>query len=826
MKLPLSWLAEFVEIPKSESVSSIAEHFVSVGFEVESIENAADNIKGPLVIGTVIAIEELKDHKKPIRYVELDCAEKEHRFVICGATNFLVGDKVVVALPGALLPGDFAIAARETYGKTSNGMICSSRELGLSEDHSGIMVVNDSLLKNGDDAVKVLVIDDPVIDIAVNPDRGYALSIRGAARELASALKVPFKDPADSTLPANLKVQGKSKAIEVVIDESTGADLIFLRTLENVNTNNPSPIWMQRRIQKCGMRSISVAVDITNYVMLELGQPLHAFDADKLSGRIHVQSAGKFSKIKTLDGVERNLSKSDLLIADDKNPLAIAGTMGGLESEVTSDTKRITIEAAHFSALAVAKNSRNHILSSEASRRFERGVDPALAEVASARAALLLIELTGALYVGVQSAGGMPKISAITLAPANISTLIGYEYSYSQVSAALESVGCLVNQSGKSKSWEITPPSWRPDLQNTADLSEEVARRYGYQLIPSLLPPVRINGESGLNLPQKRKRAIAIKLANLGLTEVQTYPFVSAEIMKLLGFTGDRAKTFRIANPMSDETPFLRTHLTPGLLLTAQRNINRGAKSIAIFELGSIFRNLTELKSQATIRTDKRPTGSVISEIYNSVPKQPLHAGGILGGKIESAGWWGKGRAAAWSDAVDMAATLLDEMGATYKVSNTELAPWHPGRCAEFQIDGKPVAHAGELHPRIISELGLPERTSAFVVVLDAVPFREQIVAPKVWTMPAAIQDISLIVADTISSADVSAALKEGAGDLLESITLFDRYDQVGEGKISLAFTLVFRAEDRTLTAEEVSLLRESAGNAAVKACGATIRTA
>jgi len=375
MKLPLSWLAEFVEIPKKMNIAAIAEQFVSVGFEVESIENAAENIKGPLVIGTVIAIEELQDHKKPIWYVELDCAEKEHRFVICGATNFVVGDKVVVALPGALLPGDFAIAARETYGKTSNGMICSSRELGLSDEHSGIIVVNDSALKNGDDAVAALGIDDPIIDIAVNPDRGYALSIRGAARELASALKVSFKDPADSSLSGNLKIQGSSKPIAVVIDELDGADLIFLRTLESVNPNKPAPVWMQRRIQKCGMRSISIAVDITNYVMLELGQPLHAFDSDKISGKIRVQGAGKFSKIKTLDGVERNLNKNDLLIADDKNALAIAGTMGGLDSEVTAETKRITIEAAHFAASAVAKNSRNHMLSSEASRRFERGVE-------------------------------------------------------------------------------------------------------------------------------------------------------------------------------------------------------------------------------------------------------------------------------------------------------------------------------------------------------------------------------------------------------------------------------------------------------------------
>lgn len=826
MKLPLSWLAEFVEIPKTEIITNIAERFVSIGFEVESIDNAADHIKGPLVIGTVIAIEELKDHKKPIRYVELDCAEKEHRFVICGATNFIVGDKVVVALPGAVLPGDFAIAARETYGKTSNGMICSSRELGLSDDHSGIMVFNDDSLKNGDDAIIALSIDDPIIEISVNPDRGYALSMRGAARELASALNLQFNDPASSSISKSLKIAGTGKTIGVVIDEPNGADIIFLRTLENIDPNRPSPIWMQRRLQKCGMRSISIAVDITNYVMLELGQPLHAFDSDKLSGKIHVQSAGSFTKFKTLDGVERALKKSDLLIADDQKPLALAGTMGGLDSEVTSQTKRISIEAAHFSALAVAKNSRSHILSSEASRRFERGVDPELAEIASARAAHLLIELTGAKYVGVESAGTLPKIFKIPLIPLDISKMIGYEYSAAQVASALESVGCIVDQSGKKNQWEIAPPSWRPDLQSTADLAEEVARRYGYQLIPSILPNVKVTGDSGLTLSQKRKRAIAIKLANLGLTEVQTYPFVSPEIMQLLGFTGDRAKTFRIANPMSEETPFLRTHLTPGLLLTAKRNLNRGAKSVAIFELGSIFRNLMELKSQSSIATDKKPAPNVISEIYGSVPKQPLHAGGILAGKIENAGWWGKGRAVAWSDAVQMAATLLDEMGADYKISNTELAPWHPGRCAEFQIDGKPVAHAGELHPRVISELGLPDRTSAFVVVLDAVPFRDQVTAPKVWTMPAAIQDISLIVANNVSAADVEAALRTGAGELLESITLFDRYDQVGEGKISLAFTLVFRAEDRTLTADEVSALRESAGNAAAAGCGAVIRTA
>lgn len=829
MKIPLSWLREFVTFPSSknqkEIVADVCDAFTRIGFEVEGIANPATMIKGPLLIGTVISYEEITGLKKRIRYVEVDCAEKNHRFVICGATNFEVGDKIVMALPGAVLVGDFVISARETYGKTSNGMICSSRELGLSDEHAGIIVVTDPSAHNGSDALPVLGADDPVIDIAINPDRGYALSIRGASREIATALSLPFKDPFDQGYPARLeKIITAGVAVKVAIADKTGADLIYLRSLTKVNAKAESPEWMKRRLSQCGMRSISLAVDITNYVMLELGQPLHAFDAGLISGTLRVTRADKFTEITTLDKEKRKLDKSNLLIADDKHPLAIAGTMGGLDCEVTDATTTIAVEAAHFDAVAIAKNARSHNLSSEASRRFERGVDPALAEIASARAALLLCEYAGASYVGTHFLGAISAMQSISILPQDISALVGYHYSDDQIAKALTALGCLITRS--TTRWKITPPTYRPDLLSTADLAEEVARSYGYDIIPSIMPEVKTSstGASGLTPQQYRKRAIALKLAHRGLTQVHNYPFVSEAEMRLFGFTGDRAKTFRIANPMSDEFPFLRTHLTPGLFATAARNIARGAKDVAIFELGAVFRNLLPVVTADSVSVEKRPTEKELAKIYAGVPEQPVHVAGVLIGNIERSGWWGKGRAASWSDAIDLASEIIAETGNEPTLHAADLTPWHPGRCAEFRIDGVAVAHAGEIHPRISVALGLPPRSAAFVVLLDALPVRGDFLAPRVWTMPAAIQDISIFVSKTVTSSQVAAALRSGAGDLLESITLFDRYEKEGEDQVSLAFSLVFRAQDRTLTADEVSGYRASAGAAVTRACGGVIR--
>ena len=825
MKLALSWIREFVDLPPSITVEKIVAAFIKIGFEVEGVSNPADAITGPIKIGRVLSIEELEGHKKPIRYVSLEMGEKEPRYVICGARNFSVGDLVVVALPGAVLPGDFTIAARQTYGKISDGMICSSRELGLGDDHSGIIVIADAKVKPGQDALTALGANDPVIDISVNPDRGYAMSIRGASRELAMALGRPFKDLDKKTLLSSLERTKKRGVVtKVAIADKTGADRIYLRSLSGVDAKAQTPTWMSRRLTQCGMRPISLAVDITNYVMLELGQPLHAFDADLISGTLRVDRARTFKTLTTLDNQKRNLNKDDLVIADDKKVLALAGTMGGLESEVTDATTRIALEAAHFDSASIARNSRRHILSSEASRRFERGVDPELAELASARAAHLLIELAGARYHGCATKILPTKSKTLTFNPGAISALIGTSYSLKEIETALTSIGAKLRKSGKN--WVLTPPSWRTDLTHVADLAEEVARYFGYDRIPSILPSAKpsSSGRSGLSPMQLRRRALAHSLAHKGLTEVHNYPFVSASQMELFAFEGERAKTFAIANPMSEEYPFLRTHLMPGLLAAAARNLSRGEKSIAIFESGLVFRNTEKLPIVTDIPTAKRPTANQIKKIYESVPKQALHIGGVIGGEIENSGWWGEGRSASWQDAVSYAEELIRETGHVPTIHNVELSPWHPGRCAEFRVDGRAVAHAGEVHPRITRALNLPDHTSVFILVLDALPIADVVVAKPISTRPPAIQDISLFVASKVPAGDVANALREGAGELLESIELFDRFQKPGEDLVSLAFTLTFRASDRTLTTEEVSELRRKAGEAAVSKFGAEIR--
>lgn len=818
MKIPLSWLKEFVSLPAKVSAEDIAQAFVNVGFEIEGIDYQGKDLKGPLLVGKVLSIEELSGHKKPIRYVGLDLGSGKTRFVICGARNFKVNDLVVVAVPGAVLPGNFAIAARETYGKVSDGMICSAKELGISDEHAGIIVLPEG--KVGSDAIKLLEIEDVIFDVAINPDRGYAMSVRGLARELSASLKCKYTDPASNVQVKKLNAIKSPKAIGVKIEDKTGADQIFIRTLDQVNTKISSPIWMQRRIEKCGMRSISLAVDITNYVMLELGQPLHAFDADVITGGLRVARANKFSKLVTLDKVERKLSADDLLICDTNSALALAGTMGGLASEVTSQTTKIALEAAHFDPISIARNSRFHKLSSEASRRMERNTDPALTEIASARAAQLLMDLAGAKYLGSSFAGLAIKPRKIKISVEKVCELIGAKYTLKQVKDALILIGCKVTGSGSIITIEV--PTWRPDLSSTADFAEEIARLVGYDQIPLRLP----TGKSGAKLStmQNRKRQIAVMLANQGYTEVINYPFVNQELVDALGFTGDRAKSFKLANPMSEDFPLLRTHLLPGLLTTLSRNINRGAKDLALFEIGSVFRNISPLGKVVLPTTERKPSQKVIDSIYSSVPNQMLFVAGVSCGEKYLSSWQGEGSRFEWSDAVSKAAEIIESTGNKYEITGTDLAPWHPGRCAEFKVAGKVVAHAGELHPRVIATLNLPARTCAFAVILNELPEAKLGAAPRIWNMPAAVQDIALVVSKNVLASDVEDSLRIGAGELLESISLFDRYDQIGDEKVSLAFTLTFRAADRTLTAEEVSGYRDEAVKRAGKDCGAVLR--
>ena len=818
MRAPLSWIKEFVDIPASVTADQISDGLIRVGFEVEEIIYQGSDLTGPLKFAKVLSIEEITEFKKPIRYVGLDCGEGETRYVICGATNFAVGDLVVAALPGAILPGDFKIGARETYGKTSNGMICSARELGISEDHEGIMVFAEGEVTIGADAIEALQINDVIFDVAVNPDRGYALSIRGIAREVAGSLDLKFTDPVDAL--RNLKFKETGKGVSATIGDKSSASVFYLRTLSNFDPKATTPIWMRRRIEKMGMRSISLVVDVTNYVMLELGQPLHAFDKSKIKGGLTIKRAGTAQKFKTLDGVERTLDPEDLMVSDDEQPLALAGTMGGLSSEITETTTDIALEAVHFCPVCIAKNSRRHKLSSEASRRLERSVDPSLAEFASARFVQLLTEHSSAQHVATVVDGEPIYAPLVTIDPNYVSKTLGFDVPAAKVAELLRVVGCDVDE----KSFTVDPPSWRADLLTAADLTEEVARMIGYDKIPSILPPRPLHAT--LTPSQKRRRAVATMLASRGLAEVQTFPFTNQATIDSMGFIGERASTYKVANPMSEEFPLMRVHLVPGLIEVAQRNISRGAKDFAIFEMGSIFRSSQKLVPAVSPDLSKRPDQKIIDEIFASVPPQGYHVAGLLVGKIENENWQGKARSYNWQDAIAYAQDILALCNLEWSIARSDLAPWHPGRCAELIVNGKAVAHAGELHPRIVAAYGLPERSVAFAVALSALPDSALVRPTTVGTMPAAVQDVALIVDSTVSAADLEGALREGAGDLLESITLFDRYDKIGDGKVSLAFTLVFRASDRTLTGDEVSAMREAATAVAAAKFGAVVRTA
>jgi phenylalanyl-tRNA synthetase beta chain len=408
----------------------------------------------------------------------------------------------------------------------------------------------------------------------------------------------------------------------------------------------------------------------------------------------------------------------------------------------------------------------------------------------------------------------------VTIDPSYVSKTLGFDVPPAKVAELLRVIGCDVDE----KSFTIDPPSWRADLLTAADFTEEVARMIGYDKIPSILPPRPLHAT--LTPTQKRRRAVATMLASRGLAEVQTFPFTNQATIDSMGFVGERAATYKVANPMSEEFPLMRVHLVPGLIEVAQRNISRGAKDFAIFEMGSIFRSSQKLVPAISPDLSKRPNQKIIDEIFASVPTQGYHVAGLLVGKTENENWQGKSRSYNWQDAIAYAQDILQLCNLEWSVARSDLAPWHPGRCAELIVNGKAVAHAGELHPRIIAAYGLPERSVAFAVALSALPDSALVRPTTVGTMPAAVQDVALIVDSTVSAAELEAALREGAGDLLESITLFDRYDKIGDGKISLAFTLVFRAPDRTLTGDEVSAMRESATAVASAKCGAVVRTA
>ena len=829
MRVPISWLGEYVEL-KTATPQAVMAELVRVGLEEEGEHGGG--VSGPVVVGEVLEFQdEPQANGKTIRWCQVRVApagaqaadgEGDVRGIVCGANNFAVGDRVVVSLPGAELPGGFQISARKTYGHISDGMIASSKELGLGDDHSGILILSSIGVdaEVGTDAVALLGLSDAAAEVNVTPDRGYCLSIRGIAREYSHATGAKFTDPATNVQTQPVAGFKLSVGDDAPIHGVTGCERFVLVEVENLDAAAPTPSWMANRLRLAGMRSISIVVDITNYVMLELGQPTHAYDADKLSGGIVVRRAKPGEELTTLDSKVRKLHTEDLLITDDSGPIGLAGVMGGESTEVSLSTKRVLIEGANFEPISISRTARRHKLTSEASKRFERGVDPAIASVAAARVAQLLTELAGGVITGGGADFGAPSTSPkIELSLDYPSALVGVSYSHEQVVRLLTEIGCQLAVSGAVA--QVTPPSWRPDLRHKTDLVEEVARLAGYDEIPSRIP-VAPPGR-GLTPRQQLRRRALNSLAAAGWVEVLNYPFLSSEQNARF----NPGPAVNLENPIQSEAPELRRSLLPGLLSAAARNLSRGITAASLCEEGSIFLPATGDAVTELPIGNQRPSPELLEKLKASIPVQPRMIAGVSYGDRHPQAPGRAAVATGYSDAIDAVRLTLDGAAVQFSLEQIELEGFHPGRGANVLVGDRIVGSVGELHPEISEAFHLPRVVALFELDLDAVFALAPalVTAGELRVHPAATQDLSLLVDSHIAAAVIRATVIEGAGSLLETIELTDDYrgDNLPQGKKSLTFSLRFRGE-RTLTQAEASAARDAAVALAAERFGAELR--
>lgn len=822
MRVPLSWLAEFVELPEHVTPDDVMAQLVKVGLEEEGSHGG--DIRGPIVVGKVIEFaEEPQSNGKTIRWCQVEVAPGVVNGVVCGARNFFEGDKVVVTLPGAALPGGFEIAARKTYGHVSDGMIASSRELGLSDEHEGILRLSTLDLdpEVGTDALELLGLNESAAEVNVTPDRGYCLSIRGIAREYSHASGAKFTDPASKVLAK----QGAGFSVQVSdlapIHGVAGSSRFTTLGVSGIDASAAVPGWMANRLKLAGMRSISIAVDITNYVMLELGQPIHAYDADKLKGGITVRRALAGETLRTLDEKVRELHVEDLLICDESGPIGLAGVMGGASSEVSSTTKNVLIEAALFDPISIARTARRHKLPSEASKRFERGVDPEVGPIAAARVAQLLVELAGGELNGIGSSyqTEVAKV-AIELPFAFASELVGVDYENQQVLDLLHQIGCELTVHDDAVT--VTPPSWRPDLRHKTDLVEEIARLAGYHLIPSRIP-VAPPGRGLTPRQQFRRRALSA-LAGAGFTEVLNYPFYSEQQNKEFS----HSPALRLENPMQGESPELRNSMLPGLLQAAARNLSRGTTDLALVEEGSVFFPALGSATTSLPVGNVRPSHDQLAELNGSIPVQPRHLAGLALGDWLPQAPGQQAVQAGYPQAILAVEQIARAAGVEFSIRQATPVGYHPGRAAEVLVSGEVVGQLGEVDPAIAAEYHLPRRVAAFEVNLDAIfSHAPQVLqAAELRVMPAATQDLSLLVDAAVPAGELMAIIREGAGELLEDVSLVDDYrgENVPQGSKSVTFSLRFRAADRTLTQAEASQSKDAAVALANQKFGATLR--
>jgi phenylalanyl-tRNA synthetase beta chain len=795
MKVSLDWLRDFVDV--DVDVDKLLELLSFSGLKVESVTRGRD-VSGVVVAEVVSVVDH--PHADKLTLVEVKTSESSTQRVVCGARNMKAGDRVPLAPPGAHVAG-MTIERRKIRGEVSDGMLCSAAELDLSEDHSGILILAAGT-ELGGDVGSILGLDDTVIELEITPNRADCMGMIGIAREVGALVGGELRMPSASPP----EFDDVSAGVSVEIHDPDGCPRYFARFIDAVTTG-PAPTWMTARLASVGLRPINNIVDITNYVMHETGQPLHAFDADKIATRsIVVRRARADEQLTTLDGVIRRLDERDLVIADPEGAIALAGVMGGSDSEVSAATSGVILEAASFDKASVSFTSRRHSLRSEASARFERGCDPDMPPLASARAAQLMAELAGGRVASeaVDAFPRPPEPVVVTLRPQRTDAVLGVETAPEVQAQRLRSLGLDVATGGEAL--EATIPTWRRDLTREIDLIEEVARLEGLDRLPASFPP---GLRGGLEPDQAADMALRRTLAAAGLFEAWTPAFMPERALDLLLLPDDdpARSSVRLSNPMTEDERLLRTTLLPGLLRSLRRNFAYGADGVGLFEVARTYHlGAGELPDERGVVT--------------------AVAGGVRPGRS-----WRRG-AEQW----DFFALkgVLEGLFASLRLPPSSFAPgapvpWHPTRTALVALNGDAVGFVGELHPDVCARFEVPERTVAFE--LATTPLFEALGGrPKVGELPRLppmYLDLAVVVDDTVPAATVERVIRAAGAPEVTSVRLFDLYrgDQVAGGRKSLAYALELRSPERTLTDQEAETVRNRITSALRERVGGELRS-
>ncbi|MBL1320183.1 MAG: phenylalanine--tRNA ligase subunit beta [Methylophaga sp.] len=791
MKFSEKWLREWVN-PDIDS-ATLAEQLTQAGLEVDAIEAVAGDFTG-VVVGQVVSVEAHPDADK-LRCCKVDVAGDELLSIVCGAANVRQDLKIPVAVVGSVLPGNFKIKKAKLRGVESFGMLCGASEIGLVDNVKGLMELADDA-PVGTDLRDYLDLDDVSIDVDLTPNRSDCLGIAGIAREVGVLTGCDVTQWPQETIN-----EQSSKTFNITVDAPAECPRYIGRVIENVNVKASTPLWMQEKLRRSGIRSLGPVVDVTNYVMLELGQPMHAFDLEKLSGGITVRAAQNAEKLILLDGQEVSLTDNTLVIADDSFALAMAGIMGGEASSVTDDTKHLFLEAAHFNPLAIAGRARAYGLHTDSSHRFERGVDPALPRIAIDRATALLLDIVGGEAGPITEAiseSDLPETEVINLRAARIKRVLGITIEAEQVEDWLTRLGLVVEINAEG--WQVTVPSFRFDLAIEVDLIEELGRLYGYDKLPETRPQgtVLTTDISEHTLATHRLQSL---LVDRGYQEAITYSFGDPKIQQHLAVEGEQA--IELANPISAELSVMRTSLWPGLIQALVYNLNRQHDRIRLFEVGRSF------------------SGT------NDNVEQHRQIAGVVCGSRYAEQWAEKQRAVDFFDIKADVEALLD-LGCEENIRfvSEQHPALHPGQSARIYQGDIAIGWIGALHPRLNKPLELSAKAYVFELTLAAVLKAKVPSFESLSKFPAIRRDLALLVNTTVTAGEIEHCLNGVRSDILKSIQLFDVYSGAGVelDKKSIAIAFQLQHSERTLTDEEVDAVIETVTETLNQQVGATIR--